>query len=149
MAMRCAIAQTFHRRNGICVGRNKWQHCWIQRLSGEISDRSKELYFEKKTVGQYLYDRLRQNIHSGLKNQVFYRQDYLDEFERIWETQAKYHQELTPELKAEIRDTIIFYQRRLKSQKHLISFCEFESEEREFVIDGKTKTRRIGSKNDS
>src|SRR5690606_31872248 len=48
---------------------------------GAISDRSKELYFNKETVGQYLYKQLVQNPHTRLKNQVFYRQDYLDEFE--------------------------------------------------------------------
>ncbi|MGB1019150.1 MAG: type II CRISPR RNA-guided endonuclease Cas9 [Chitinophagales bacterium] len=93
---------------------------------GAISDRSKELYFNKETVGQNLCNQILKNPHSRLKNQVFYRQDYLDEFETIWETQAKFHKELTKELKEEIRDVIIFYQRRLKSQKHLISECEFE-----------------------
>ena len=78
---------------------------------GAISDRSKELYFKNQTVGQYLYDQLKKNPHTRLKNQVFYRQDYLDEFEKIWETQAKFHSELTEKLKTEIRDIIIFYQR--------------------------------------
>ena len=93
---------------------------------GKISDRSKILYTDKKTVGEYLWGQVKKDPHTSLKNQVFYRQDYLDEFERIWETQAKYHKILTPELKEEIRDTVIFYQRRLKSQKGLISFCQFE-----------------------
>ncbi|MEC4117458.1 type II CRISPR RNA-guided endonuclease Cas9 [Myroides phaeus] len=106
---------------------------------GAISDRSKELYFNQWTVGQYLYKQLIDNPHTRLKNQVFYRQDYLDEFEKIWDTQSKFYpKELTPILKEEIRDTIIFYQRKLKSQKGLISFCEFEQEQK--VINGKTKT---------
>ena len=111
---------------------------------GAISDRSKELYFNKETVGQYLYKQLHRNPHNRLKNQVFYRQDYLDEFEAIWETQAKYHPELTPDLKTEIRDIIIFYQRSLKSQKGLISFCEFESKQIEIIEDGKKKIKTIG-----
>jgi len=93
---------------------------------GAISDRSKELYFEKETVGENLYKQIKNNNHTSLKNQVFYRQDYLDEFEQIWETQAKFYSELTNELKEKIRDVIIFYQRKLKSQKHLISECELE-----------------------
>jgi len=93
---------------------------------GAISDRSKELFFNKETVGENLYKQIQQNPHTSLKNQVFYRQDYLDEFEQIWEIQAKHHKGLTHELKEEIRDVIIFYQRKLKSQKHLISECEFE-----------------------
>lgn len=93
---------------------------------GEIGDRSKKLYFNNQTVGQYLYQQVRDDSHARLKKQVFYRQDYLDEFERIWEVQSKAHPELTDELKKEIRDVTIFYQRRLKSQKHLIVDCEFE-----------------------
>jgi CRISPR-associated endonuclease Csn1 len=113
---------------------------------GAISDRSKELYFNKETVGQYLYKQLKANPHTRMKNQVFYRQDYFDEFEKIWETQAKYHQELTPSLKEEIRDIVIFYQRKLKSQKGLVSFCEFESKEIEVIKDGKSSTKTIGYK---
>jgi CRISPR-associated endonuclease Csn1 len=113
---------------------------------GAISDRSKALFFNKQTAGQYLMESLDKDPHVSLKNMVFYRQDYLDEFECIWETQALYHPELTQELKYEIRDTIIFYQRRLKSQKSLIGFCEFESTKRDVVMDGKTKTITIGSR---
>lgn len=101
---------------------------------GDISDRSKELYFKKITVGEYLYEQVRLNPNARLKGQVFYRQDYLDEFEQIWEVQRKYYPELTEELKVEIRDVIIFYQRRLKSQKGLISNCQFESHKR--IING-------------
>jgi CRISPR-associated endonuclease Csn1 len=93
---------------------------------GAISDRSKELYFNQETVGQFQYKQLQENAHAKLKNQVFYRQDYLDEFEKIWETQTQFHPELNEKLKSEIRDITIFYQRKLKSQKHLVSFCEFE-----------------------
>lgn len=115
---------------------------------GAISDRSKALYFNKITVGEYLWQQIIKNPHTSLKNQVFYRQDYLDEFEQIWETQAKYYSLLTPRLKEEIRDIVIFYQRKLKSQKGQVSFCQFESWEQTF-IDKKTnkeKTRTIGRK---
>ena len=43
------------------------------------------------------------------------------------------------ELKREISDRILFYQRPLKSQKGTISFCEFESHPIEVIIDGKKK----------
>ncbi len=116
---------------------------------GAISDRSKKLYFNKITVGEYLYNQIEKNPHTSLKNQIFYRQDYLDEFEQIWETQAKYYPEiLSIQLKEEIRDVVIFYQRKLKSQKGLISFCQFESKEEEYFdkITGKTKIRTIGQR---
>lgn len=105
---------------------------------GAISDRSKELFFNKQTVGQYIYKQLQENPHTRLKNQVFYRQDYLDEFEEIWNCQKQFHSELTDQLKTEIRDITIFYQRKLKSQKNLISFCEFESQEK--IINEHKKT---------
>ena len=111
-----------------------------------ISDRSKELYFNHQTIGQYLMQRLDENPNNSLTNIIFYRQDYMDEFETIWEKQSLYHPELTTELKKEIRDIIIFYQRDLKSCKNLVSYCEFEHEEREVTIDGKRKKILIGSK---
>lgn len=114
---------------------------------GAISDRSKMLFFNKQTVGQYLLTLLDKDPNCSLKNIVFYRQDYLDEFEKIWETQAQYHPELTEELKHHIRDIVIFYQRRLKSQKSLVGFCEFEQSKKEIVDkDGITKTVTVGSR---
>lgn len=113
---------------------------------GAISDRSKELFFNNQTVGQYLYNQIKANSHTSLKNQVFYRQDYLDEFERIWETQSKFHPQLTTDLKRKIKDVVIFYQRPLKSQKGLLSFCEFESKTIEVNIGGKIKNQTIGQR---
>lgn len=92
---------------------------------GAIGDRSKELYFTKRTVGQYLWDFIQQNPNKSIKNKVFYRQDYADEFEKVWDCQASFHKELTTSLKDEVRKCI-FFQRPLKSQKSLISYCEFE-----------------------
>lgn len=113
---------------------------------GSISDRSKELYFNSQTIGQYLWEQVCKDSHFSLKNKVFFRQDYMDEFDRIWETQSKYHPELTLELKKKIRDEILFFQRRLKSQKNLISICELEGKEVEIEIEGRKKKKRIGPK---
>jgi CRISPR-associated endonuclease Csn1 len=113
---------------------------------GAISDRSKNLYFNHLTVGQFLMAKLDENPNASLKNQVFYRQDYLDEFEMIWETQAKFYPELTPELKKDIRDIAIFYQRPLRSQKGLVDTCELERKEVDVMIDGKLKHKTVGYK---
>lgn len=116
---------------------------------GEISDRSKNLAFNKLTVGEFLFNQIKEDAHRSLKGQVFYRQDYLDEFESIWENQTSYYPEiLTHKLKKEIRDVVIFYQRKLKSQKGLLSFCLFESKKQEYVdkLTGKVKSRMIGRK---
>lgn len=113
---------------------------------GGVSDRSKELYFKGWTVGQFMLKQIESNPHHSLKNQVFFRQDYMDEFEKIWNTQAAYHPELTEGLKKMIRDVVIFYQRPLKSQKGLVSLCEFENREVEIEVDGKKKVKKVGLK---
>lgn len=96
---------------------------------GAICDHSKELEINGLTVGEYLYRIVRNNPNSSLKNIVFYRNDYINEFNIIWNEQAKHHPELTEQLKAKISAEIIFFQRRLKSQKGLVAFCEFESKQ--------------------
>jgi len=111
---------------------------------GSISDRSKELYFNNQTVGQYLFDQLKENPHNRLRGQVFYRKDYEGEFDAIWKVQSKYHKELTEELKETIKDIIIFYQRRLKSQKGLISICELEGKQMELNIKENFRTKIVG-----
>ena len=111
---------------------------------GAISDRSKELYFNNLTVGQYLFNQLKEDPQVSLRNRVFYRQDYMDEFDAIWEQQAKHYSELTKEVKEELKDITIFYQRRLKSQKGLINICEFEGVERIVDFDGEKKKKLIG-----
>lgn len=113
---------------------------------GAISDRSKELYFNNQTVGEFLAEQIRRDSHYSLKNKVFYRQDYLDEFEKIWFVQSGFHPELTEELKKTIRDIVIFYQRPLKSQKGLVSICELERREAEITCDGKTRKKLTGPK---
>lgn len=113
---------------------------------GAISDRSKILAFNNITIGQYLVAQLNENPHASLRNITFYRQDYLDEFERIWEKQAEYHDVLTPALKHEIRDIIIFYQRPLKSQKGMLDVCSLENHQITIVEDGKTRIKTIGPK---
>ncbi len=108
---------------------------------GKISDRSKELQINKITVGQYLMKIIDENPHEPLKKKVFYRRDYLDEFETIWHKQAAFHPELTPELKKQIGSVIIFYQRPLKSQKDKVGVCELES--REIEVGDEDAKRRI------
>jgi len=95
-----------------------------------------------KTLGSYLneqYPTENESYRDGLtriRNRYTTRQMYIDEFEEIWETQSKFHSELTPELKelfggrkreAEFsKDGILFFQRPLRSQKFLIGKCSFE-----------------------
>ncbi len=95
---------------------------------GDISDRSKTLYFENKTVGQWKLEKI-QVKNQSTKNQVFYRQDYIDEFNTIWNLQSEYYPTiLTAEHKKLIYNSI-FFQRRLKSKKYLVNICQFEQKE--------------------
>ena len=96
----------------------------LQKVNAQL--KKSDSYLGHQTVGQYQLEQLLKDPHSSLRNQVFYRQDYMEEFNRIWETQSRFHPELTQEMRNTIRNIIIFYQRPLKSQKSLVAYCEFE-----------------------
>ena len=67
-----------------------------------LSDNSKHLEFEGLTIGQYLLKLLRNNPNSSLKNINFYRKDYEDEFNSIWNKQASFYPQLTESLRSTI-----------------------------------------------
>lgn len=113
---------------------------------GAMSDRSKELYFQHQTVGQYIMDKLARDPHFSLRNMVFYRQDYLDEFEAIWQEQSKHHPQLTDAAKRDIRDICIFYQRPLRSKKGMLDVCTFENHTVQVTEDCKKRTKVVGLK---
>lgn len=93
------------------------------------------------TIGQYFYNELRSDEYFRIKANVFPREAYLEEFDKICEKQKK-HLGLTDELVAQIRNEIIYYQRSLKSQKGLVAVCDFEGFWK--TIDG--KERLVGPK---
>lgn len=107
------------------------------------------------TIGQYFYKELFNDPFFKVKENIFPREAYIEEFDAIWKEQEKYYPELCkcPEeiikqiannlfkgdnqeyLRQEvikgglyhtIRNMIIYNQRPLKSQKGLVSVCEFE-----------------------
>jgi CRISPR-associated endonuclease Csn1 len=77
------------------------------------------------TLGQWVYAGLSKDEHFKLKGLIFPREIYVQEFDAIWECQSKFYPQLTEELKNKIKLGIIFHQRPLKSQKALVSRCEF------------------------
>lgn len=96
---------------------------------------------EGKTLGSYLYDiypKENQPYQDGLeriRNRYTTRKMYVDEFELIWDKQAQFHSVLNHELKTLFggrkqddyeADGILFHQRPLRSQKHLVGNCSFE-----------------------
>ena len=91
-----------------------------------------------KTIGQQLYQELleaKNSWDSRLRNRTYLRSSYKQEFDRIWTVQSKFHSELTGgpnkknnkhSLYRTLRDLTIYFQRPLKSQKHLLNNCPFE-----------------------
>ena len=104
-----------------------------------IRANDEKLQGEHKTVGQYFAEQLRQDqsesptggISYRIKDQIFSRQRYIDEYDQIMAAQRVHYPEiLTDEFIRMLRDEVIFMQRPLKSCKHLVSLCEFEKQER-------------------
>lgn len=96
---------------------------------------------EGKTLGSYLYEiypKENQPFQDGLeriRNRYTTRKMYIDEFELIWEKQSQFHLVLNNDLKTLFggrkqdnytADGILFHQRPLRSQKHLVGNCSFE-----------------------
>ena len=104
-----------------------------------IRANDEKLQDEHKTVGQYFAEQLRQNqsesptggISYRIKDQIFSRQRYIDEYDQIMAAQRVHYPDiLTDAFIRMLRDEVIFMQRPLKSCKHLVSLCEFEKQER-------------------
>ena len=102
-----------------------------------INQRYAHLQEAHLTVGQYFAKQLRSSkTESGaivyrVKDQVYPRQAYIDEYNQIMQVQSAYYPEvLTPHFIKMLRDEVIFMQRPLKSCKHLVSLCEFEKQEK-------------------
>ncbi|MFA5298739.1 MAG: type II CRISPR RNA-guided endonuclease Cas9 [Lutibacter sp.] len=96
---------------------------------------------QDKTLGSYLfeiYPKENQPFINGLeriRNRYTTRKMYVDEFELIWEKQKQFHTALNDDLKQFFggrktdgykEDGILFHQRPLRSQKHLVGNCTFE-----------------------
>lgn len=104
-----------------------------------IRANDEKLQDEHKTVGQYFAEQLRQNqsesptggISYRIKDQIFSRQRYIDEYDQIMVAQRVHYPDiLTDAFIRMLRDEVIFMQRPLKSCKHLVSLCEFEKQEK-------------------
>lgn len=108
---------------------------------GKIGITETQENIQDKTLGAYLfeiYPKENQPFQDGLeriRNRYTTRKMYVDEFELIWNKQAQFHTELTNELKTLFggrkldgykEDGILFHQRPLRSQKHLVGNCSFE-----------------------
>lgn len=101
-----------------------------------VNQRYIDLQEEGITIGQHFYQELLNSKVEGgkgayytfrIKDKVYPRAAYIAEFDQIMHVQRVYYPSiLTDELIDTLRNRIIFYQRPLKSCKHLVSLCEFE-----------------------
>ena len=122
---------------------DKGQRDYVQT----INSRHALIKSEGKTIGQYFAGKLKESevvTEKGafytfrIKEQVFPRKAYMEEFDQIVSCQRQFYPDLLNEdIVNRLRNEIIFYQRPLKSCKHLVSYCEFSLKEYKDK-DGKT-----------
>jgi CRISPR-associated endonuclease Csn1 len=108
---------------------------------GKIGITETQESIQDKTLGSYLYsiypndNQPFQNGLERIRNRYTTRKMYVDEFEVIWNKQAKFHSVLNDNLKEMFggrkqdgykEDGILYHQRPLRSQKHLVGNCSFE-----------------------
>lgn len=112
-------------------------------------------WFDKglcKTIGEYFILHLQEDKNYRIRQRIVERSLYKQEMELIWETQKKFHPELSdrsflPEIAKNlyqhnegkqreiaandllhvVNNDIIYYQRPLKSQKSSVDVCRFET----------------------
>ena len=93
----------------------------------EVFNRYDSLKERNLTIGQFFYGKLSEDASFRCKDQVFPRVAYVEEFDAIVTRQRLYYPTvLTDENIDILRNRIIYYQRPLKSCKHLVAVCEFE-----------------------
>jgi CRISPR-associated endonuclease Csn1 len=113
----------------------------------EVKNRHQLLSDSNQTIGQHFYYELQKNPYYKIKQQVYPREAYIEEFEALCKEQSKHWPiVLTAEFVKTLRDEIIYYQRKLKSQKGLVSVCEFEGFRVKKIENGKQKEYFVGPK---
>lgn len=91
-----------------------------------INSRHRMIKDHGLTIGQYFYQELSKNYLFRVKEKIFPREAYIEEFDAIMNCQKNHYPSiLTDELIGIIRNHIIYFQRPLKSQKNLVAICEY------------------------
>lgn len=114
-----------------------------ESIKGQISELAQLIERNGfRTVGEYffeLFDVARklkdwhnpEQPYERIRGRFVSRKMYEDEFDAIWRTQSEFYPGvLTDDLYREIKNETIFYQRKLKSQKHLVANCRFETKKK-------------------
>jgi len=114
----------------------------IDKLRNELNGR---------TLGEYLFERQKNKLGTRMRAQLIKNKNayemyadramYEDEFNRIWNFQMQFHNELNSDLKEKIHHTI-FHQKPLKTPE--LGFCQFErTEHRAYAAYPISQTFRI------
>lgn len=113
----------------------------------EVKNRHQLLKKSGLTIGQHFFKELLTDQYYRIKQQVYPREAYIEEFETICKQQSIHWPNiLTKKFIEVLRDKIIYYQRKLKSQKGLVNVCEFEGFWTKKEHDGKVKEYFVGPK---
>lgn len=142
-----------NQRRGYKHGKNDKENGDSAYLS-KIKERATEAAEENLTPGQYFYRKLlesKQMSANGkiyctyrIKEKVFPRRAYEDEMRRILAAQRQFYPDLLTEETCNEIFEAIYFQRPLKSCKHLVSICEFESREIKVNNNGVERTIVVG-----
>jgi len=116
---------------------------YVQAVKGRYA----QLKDKNQTIGQFFYDGLYNasvtDSYFRVKEEVYPREAYIEEFDTIINVQKDKHDFLTEEVINQLRNEIIYYQRKLKSQKGLVSICEFEGFEKTVFDKEKNKNKVV------
>ncbi len=116
---------------------------YVQAVKGRYA----QLKDRNQTIGQYFSEELRtanaNNSYFRIKEEVYPREAYIEEFDTIINAQKDKHDFLTDEVIHQLRNEIIYFQRKLKSQKGLVSICEFEGFEKTIFDNDKNKEKVV------
>lgn len=116
---------------------------YVQAVKGRYA----QLKDKKQTIGQYFYEELHNsntnNTYFRIKEEVYPREAYIEEFDTIINAHKNKHDFLTDEVVHQLRNEIIYFQRKLKSQKGLVSICEFEGFDKTIFDKEKDKNKVV------
>jgi len=116
---------------------------YVEKVKGRYT----QLKEKNQTIGQHFYNELKtansNHTYARVKENVYPREAYIDEFDTIINIQKNKHAFLTDDVINKLKNEIIFYQRKLKSQKGLVNVCDFESFETTYIAKETLKEKTI------
>lgn len=104
-----------------------------EEKDGVVAQGISQLKAEMDKVGARTYGEYFNNLsfHDRKRGRYTLRDEYLKEFDLIWEKQSQFHPNvLTDDLKRQIKDKTVFFQRDIHPVSHLIGKCSLEPDKK-------------------